>query len=37
MEAKRKALAKAKPLFRDNGKTARWRTKPDLIEWLQTL
>ena len=37
MEAKREALAKAKPLFRHNGKTGAWRKKPDLIEWLQTL
>ena len=37
MEAKREALAKAKPLFRRNGKTGDWRKNPNLIEWLQKL
>jgi integrase/recombinase XerD len=37
MEAKREALAKAKPLFRRTGKSGDWRKNPDLVGWLEAL
>ena len=37
LEAKRAALAKAKPLFRRTGKTGAWRKNPDLVGWLEAL
>jgi len=37
LEAKQKALAKAKPLFRSNGDAGAWRKQPDLLGWLESL
>ena len=34
---KRKALAKAKPLLKRNGKTNAWRRDKGLITWLENL
>jgi len=37
LEAKRQALAKAKPLLQPNGKTGAWRHNSKLIAWLEAL
>jgi site-specific recombinase XerD len=37
LEAKQKALAKAKPLFGKKGNAGAWRKQPDLIGWLESL
>ena len=37
LEAKRQALAKAKPLLQPNGKTRAWRHNSKLIAWLEAL
>lgn len=37
LEAKREALAKAKPLLKGNHHSGKWRQDPDLIAWLQAL
>jgi site-specific recombinase XerD len=37
LEAKREALAKAKPLLKGRHHVAKWRQKPKLIEWLTAL
>ncbi len=37
LEAKREALAKAKPLTRRGGKSGAWRRDPNLIAWLEAL
>jgi len=37
LEAKREALAKAKPLLRGNHHSGKWRRDPDLIAWLKAL
>lgn len=37
LEAKRRALAKTRPLVRKNSRTAHWRKDQNLITWLETL
>jgi site-specific recombinase XerD len=37
LEDKRKALAKAKPLLKHNGKAGAWRRDQNLITWLENL
>jgi len=37
LEAKREAMAKAKPLLRRNRRSAKWRHNRNLIAWLTTL
>ena len=37
LEAKRQALAKAKPLLKGSHHSAKWRQDPDLIAWLKAL
>jgi len=37
LEAKREALAKAKPLLKGNRHLGKWRHDPDLIAWLKAL
>ena len=37
LEAKREALEKAQPLVMKNGRQRNWRTKQDLIAWLESL
>ncbi len=37
LEAKREALAKAKPMLARNGQSGRWRSDQNLIKWLESL
>ena len=37
LEAKREAIAKAKPHLKEAGRSGKWRHDPDLITWLETL
>jgi site-specific recombinase XerD len=37
LEAKRQALAKAKPILPRNGQSGRWRSDLNLIKWLESL
>jgi len=37
LEAKREALAKAKPLLKGGRRSGKWRHDPDLIDWLKAL
>ena len=37
LEAKRAALAKAKPILARNLSCGSWRTNPDVIRWLESL
>jgi site-specific recombinase XerD len=37
LEAKQEALSKAKPIMGRNGNADRWRTDPNLINWLESL
>jgi hypothetical protein len=37
LEAKREALAKAKPLMKSGSKAGTWRRDTDLIAWLENL
>jgi site-specific recombinase XerD len=37
LEAKREALAKAKPLLKGGRRSGKWRRDPDLIAWLTAL
>lgn len=37
LEAKREALAKVKPILGRHGKSGRWRSDQNLIEWLESL
>jgi hypothetical protein len=37
LEAKREALAKAKPLLNGNHRLGDWRKDPNLIAWLEAL
>lgn len=37
LEAKREALAKAKPLLNGSHRSGKWRQNPDLIAWLKAL
>ena len=37
LEAKREALAKAKPLLQDGRRSGKWHRDPNLIAWLERL
>ncbi len=37
LDAKRQALAKAKPILSRNGRSKTWRTDQNLIQWLESL
>ena len=37
LEAKREALARAKPLLAQSPRTGKWRNNPDIIAWLEKL
>lgn len=37
VEAKREALAKAKPILAHNGQSGRWRSDRNLMKWLESL
>jgi site-specific recombinase XerD len=37
LEAKREALAKAKPILKGQRRLGKWKTDPNLIRWLEAL
>jgi len=37
LDSKREALAKAKPILPNNGRSRRWRSDRNLLEWLEAL